>query len=50
MTDPANAAMINERLVTSGVAVSELRPMERSLEEVYMELTHRAGASPEGEV
>jgi ABC-2 type transport system ATP-binding protein len=50
MTDPQNASLINERLVTAGVSVSELRPMERSLEEVYMELTHRTGASPEGEV
>jgi ABC-2 type transport system ATP-binding protein len=49
MTAPSNAAMINERLVTSGVAVSELRPLERSLEEVYMELTHRTGAGQEGE-
>jgi ABC-2 type transport system ATP-binding protein len=44
MTDPSHAADINQRMVAAGLAVSELRPMERSLEEVYMELTHRAGA------
>jgi ABC-2 type transport system ATP-binding protein len=34
-----DAAEINRRLVSAGVAVSELRPGERSLEAVFMELT-----------
>jgi ABC-2 type transport system ATP-binding protein len=33
------AGAINQRLVTGAVVVSELRPAERSLEEVFMELT-----------
>jgi len=37
--DPANAAMINRRLVESGVDVSELREAERSLEDVFLNLT-----------
>lgn len=38
-TDPRRAAEINARLVQAGVAVSELRPRERSLEEVFLQLT-----------
>ena len=37
--DPAKAAMINRRLVESGVDVSELRESERSLEDVFLQLT-----------
>ncbi len=43
-TDPNRAAEINRRLVEAGVAVSELRVTERSLEEVFMQLTHREEA------
>jgi len=39
-TDPARAADINRMLVQAGVAVSELRLEERSLEEVFLTLTH----------
>ena len=39
-TDPTLAAEINRRLVQAGVAVSELRLEERSLEEVFLSLTH----------
>ncbi|MDQ3354005.1 MAG: hypothetical protein M3507_05915 [Actinomycetota bacterium] len=42
--DPNRAAEINRRLVEAGVAVSELRVTERSLEEVFMQLTHREEA------
>ena len=37
--DPARAAEVNRRLVEAGVEVSELRPAERSLEEVFLQLT-----------
>jgi len=37
--DPARAADINATLVNAGVRVSELRPDERSLEEMFLELT-----------
>lgn len=33
------AADVNEALVTAGVRVTELRPLDRSLEEVFLELT-----------
>jgi ABC-2 type transport system ATP-binding protein len=36
---PAKAAEINQHLVDSGVQVSELRPLERSLEEIFLALT-----------
>jgi len=39
MTAPDRIADINRQLVTAGVAVSEVRPMERSLEEVFFQLT-----------
>jgi ABC-type multidrug transport system ATPase subunit len=38
-TDPTHTTEINRELVTSGVGVSELRPFERSLEEVFFQLT-----------
>jgi ABC-2 type transport system ATP-binding protein len=38
-TKPANSAEINRQLVSAGVGVSELRPFERSLEEVFFQLT-----------
>lgn len=38
--DPRLASELNRRLVEGGVAVSELRPAERSLEEVFLQLTH----------
>ncbi len=37
--DPARAAEINAGLVNAGVRVSELRPVERSLEEMFLDLT-----------
>jgi len=37
--DVARAAELNRRLVQAGVDVSELRESERSLEDVFMELT-----------
>ena len=40
--DPARAGEINQRLATSGIVVTELGLRERSLEEVFMELTGRA--------
>jgi ABC-type multidrug transport system ATPase subunit len=38
-TDAAQAGEITRELVTRGVVVSELRPVERSLEETFLELT-----------
>ncbi len=38
-TDPERAAEINARLVSAGMRVSELRPIERSLEDAFLELT-----------
>ncbi len=38
-TDAEQAGEITRELVTSGVVVSELRPVERSLEETFLELT-----------
>jgi ABC-2 type transport system ATP-binding protein len=38
-TDPERAAEINARLVSEGLRVSELRPVERSLEDAFLELT-----------
>ena len=37
--DPARAAEINAKLVSAGLRVSEIRPAEQSLEEVFLELT-----------
>lgn len=39
--DPNRSAEITRELVTSGVDVSELRPVERSLEETFLELTSK---------
>ena len=41
-TEPANAARLNHELVGAGLDVSELRPVERSLEDVFLELTEGA--------
>jgi ABC-2 type transport system ATP-binding protein len=40
-SDPNRSAEITRELVTSGVDVSELRPVERSLEETFLELTSK---------
>jgi ABC-2 type transport system ATP-binding protein len=36
---PSEAGRVNHALVTAGVVVSELRPLERTLEEVFLEMT-----------
>ncbi len=41
--DPARAAEINRELVTAGVAVSQLMAGQRSLEDVFIELTGTEG-------
>jgi len=38
-TDPGQSLEINRQLMASGIGVSELRPFERSLEEVFFQLT-----------
>jgi ABC-2 type transport system ATP-binding protein len=38
-TKPENSAHINRELMNAGIGVSELRPFERSLEEVFFQLT-----------
>jgi ABC-2 type transport system ATP-binding protein len=38
-TDPGKAAEINASLVSAGMRVGELRPLERSLEDAFLELT-----------
>jgi ABC-2 type transport system ATP-binding protein len=38
-TKPSHSTEINRQLVAAGVGVSELRPFERSLEEVFFQLT-----------
>jgi ABC-type multidrug transport system ATPase subunit len=38
-TDPGDAARINRELVLAGIAVSEVREVERSLEDVFLEMT-----------
>ncbi len=38
-TDPGRAAEINAKLVSAGLRVSEIRPSEQSLEDVFLELT-----------
>jgi len=38
-TDPEKAAEINAKLVSAGLRVSELRPVEISLEDAFLELT-----------
>jgi ABC-type multidrug transport system ATPase subunit len=37
--DPSQSLEINRRLTASGIGVSELRPFEKSLEEVFFQLT-----------
>ncbi|HEV2218480.1 MAG TPA: ABC transporter ATP-binding protein [Candidatus Dormibacteraeota bacterium] len=41
--EPARAAELNRRLVQAGIDVNELRESERSLEDVFMELTGTEG-------
>jgi ABC-2 type transport system ATP-binding protein len=41
--DPSEAARVNSELVSAGVRVSELRPLERTLEEAFLEMTEEAG-------
>jgi len=36
---PERSTEINRQLVSAGIGVSELRPFERSLEEVFFQLT-----------
>jgi ABC-type multidrug transport system ATPase subunit len=43
LADPAGAAAINAALVTAGIAVSRLAPVEHSLEERFLELTSTLG-------
>src|SRR5712671_2765584 len=38
-TDPSRSMEINKQLINAGIGVSELRPFERSLEEVFFQLT-----------
>ena len=38
-SDPADASRINRELVLAGIAVSEVRRVERTLEDVFLELT-----------
>src|SRR6266498_54875 len=38
-SDPADVPKITQGLVLAGLAVSEIRPMERTLEDVFLELT-----------
>jgi ABC-2 type transport system ATP-binding protein len=38
-SEPSRLSQINRELVLAGVAVSELRPVERTLEDVFLELT-----------
>ncbi len=53
LTDPGRVAEINAGLVRAGLRVSELRPVERSLEEVFLQLTAgrdaRANANTRGD-
>ena len=46
--DPATAGRINRELLGAGVEVIELRPVERTLEEVFLEMTDRKGESHVG--
>lgn len=47
-TGEDRAAEINAGLVRAGVMVSELRPVERSLEEVFLRLTGSEGERSDG--
>jgi ABC-type multidrug transport system ATPase subunit len=44
MVDPEIAAEVNGGLIRAGIRVSELRPAERSLEEVFLQLTEESNA------
>ena len=46
--DPATAGRINRELVDASVEVTELRPVERTLEEVFLEMTDEKGESHVG--
>ena len=43
--DPVTAGRINRELVDAGVEVTELRPVEGTLEEVFLEMTDQKGES-----
>jgi ABC-2 type transport system ATP-binding protein len=43
--DPERAADINAALVNAGIRVSELRPAERTLEDVFLTATKHQGAA-----
>jgi ABC-2 type transport system ATP-binding protein len=43
-SDPADASRINRELVLAGISVSEVRQVERTLEDVFLELTGQEGA------
>ena len=43
-SDPADASRINRELMLAGIAVSEVRQVERTLEDVFLELTGQEGA------
>jgi ABC-type multidrug transport system ATPase subunit len=50
MADPEIAAEINGGLIRAGIRVSELKPAERSLEEVFLQVTEESDAEvPAGE-
>jgi ABC-2 type transport system ATP-binding protein len=42
-TDPATAGRINRELVSANVEVTELHPIERTLEEVFLKMTDQRG-------
>ena len=42
-SDPADVPRLTRELVLAGVAVSEVRPVERTLEDVFLELTGEEG-------
>ena len=46
--DPAAAGRINRELVGANIDVTELRPVERTLEEVFLEMTDGKGGSDVG--
>ncbi len=46
--DPTTAGQINRELVGAGFEVTELRPVERTLEEVFLEMTDQKGQSHVG--
>jgi ABC-2 type transport system ATP-binding protein len=43
--DPGRAADLNDSLVGKGVRVAELRPVERSLEDVFLQLINEEAES-----